>query len=438
MRTCWMIGSLLVLGLCFITVPAGAQTEAEEAELTPEQRREQVLERARLRKAELEKQREAAQAEAATAFNEAVKVYMLGDAPAFDEKVKGLRLQTMLLDPKARKHLMEMDKTMKQVRPTWWEHTTSPSNITFKAEIWGRPFTANYMPSDMLGIQAVIPEGRITSSGQTIITGLKVIVSWRPTFVNKRDKAEGELAKKHGLEIGHLGEAIVWHELGHNYITVFLPVAHVVELYQNHNILFHHLQEFYADMAAIYHGSTKARLTAMLFRLDILDHYDEREPHTRAAHAIGSVLLADMLANPDKWPSVRFPPAVPAEQTELNTLIYIYENLDADWTIDEDFNLRNYVNTYIQRNGANILRSAGRLDLPNGQKMAIMAAQDRTFQAGRDKWVAEKLAKLIKDGRADKLAEGETYDPPKREVSQERFVSDARNKRKPPRVDLPW
>jgi hypothetical protein len=228
-----------------------------------------------------------------------------------------------------------------------------------------------------------------------------VIVSWKPNLVDSPHPAEGSLAELHEIRKGDLGEVVVWHELGHNYITVFLPLRHAITLYNEHFMLFSHLQEFYADITALYHSSPKARLTTLFLRTDALQWYRESEPHTRGAHAIGSIILATVLENPKAWPSFRLPGKVPQENIELNTIRYLYDHIDTDYSLEEDRALRDMINDWIRRHGEEALRRKGEIILPNKLSMMIMAGDDRKAQSERDAWVADKLKEAIAAGLTD-------------------------------------
>ena len=292
------------------------------------------------------------------------------------------------------KEMSYLHKASKLHRPSWWSKCRSSSNISFPATIWGRKFTANYMPTHSVGYQAArLWRGRI-----------QIVVSWRPSMVDNPEEAGGALAKKHKLTKGHLQEAIVWHELGHNYITYFLPVKHGIALYRNHYMLFEKLQEFYADMTAIYHSSPRARLAAMFLRLSLFGDYDDTESHNRAAHAIGSLILSRILSEPAKWPSIHFPPKVPDKYVERTTIEYVYRHIDPKWTLEEDRALREFIHRFIMKKGQSVLRRRGALPLDNKLSFRLMVGEDRNLQKKRDEWIAEKLKGIMASGRADKPA----------------------------------
>ncbi|MEM6551865.1 MAG: hypothetical protein AAF750_07035 [Planctomycetota bacterium] len=310
---------------------------------------------------------------------------------------------------------------LRQKPPTWWKNTRSSTPVSFKAEIWDKRFTANYKPTDTTGVQALSIRQtgwKRTRNGYEPVLRLDIIVSWRPKHIDSDEPAEGLIAKSHGYTQGDLAEVIVWHELGHNYLSAHFSIDQTITLYTQHEELYVTLQEFFADMTAVAHAGHHARRAAMQMRLFELDQYDDDAPHNRGSHGVGAIFIHDVLNHPDKWPSVRLPPAVPKQQIELNTIIYAYENWAADWSFAEAVRLQKLMQDYVKRNGETTFRRKGEITLPNRLEMQLMVSDDRDHQKERDAWVAKRLQQLIAQGRTDKLAEGETYDPPRRKGSR--------------------
>jgi len=334
-----------------------------------------------------------AKAEAMAQYLKVMQCYKSGDLDAVPDEIRKITRMKPYLPRSAQADLAYIPRTLKTYRPRWWSNMRSSSNVTFKATLWGRPFTANYVPSDMFGgMQAV------DIRGGKLVT----VVSWRPNMIDNPKPAKGYLAERHKLANAAIGEAVAWHELGHNYISYFLPLKHVLILYENHSKLYFHLQEFYADMTSLYHSSPGGRLALMFIRLDGLHRYRESEEHDRAAHAIGSLILANVLTAPRKWPSFHFPPKVPDRDVELSAIRYLYEHIDTNWTLTEDKALRLIIKKFIAANGARVLRSKGMVALPSRIPVMLMVSDDRKHQVKRDAWVKKKLEDLIKSGRADK------------------------------------
>lgn len=334
-----------------------------------------------------------AQAAAQEAYAKIVADYLKGEWPAFNDEMKVSGKHSRFLTPAQRQDLVYMRTAAPEFRPPWWDNCKKTSNVSFTAKIWGREFAANYMPSELLGMQA--PVGILNGK-------LIVVVSWKPSLVDNPKAVDGYMAKRFNLTRGDLGEAMVWHELGHNYISLNLPLNAVIELYNDHSLLFAHLQEFYADMTALYHAGPKARLTTLLFRIDAIEEDSEDECHARSAMAIASLLLANILPDLSKWPSVHLPPAVPDKDVERQTALYVYDHLDPNWSLGEDKALREIVKKFIFDKGEQVLRGKGDVQLPNRLSYKLMASEDRDWQKKRDAWVAEQLKKAIDAGRADK------------------------------------
>lgn len=325
-----------------------------------------------------------------------------------------------------REDLSWVQKTYPDYRPKWWKSTKSPSNVSFQFQLWGKTLTANYVPSSELGLQAPVDVDPRTNK-------LRVIVTWRPHFIDSTLHATGKLAEINKILLADVGEVIVWHELGHNFITTGFPANQVMDAYQNHLMLFKCVQEFFADMSALSHTSPKARRTALMFRLEELENNDLAEAHTRGAYGIGSLLLATILMNPEKWPNCHLPPAVPEGDVERLTIMYLYEHFDKNWSIGEDRAIKELAINFVKKNGDAVFKKKGEIQLPNGLKFNMMAAQDNELKGPRDQWVAEKLKAAIAAGRADKKDNAE-YE----EVNVFRGGRFIKKRSSLMRIDVPW
>ena len=328
-------------------------------------------------------------------YVQATESFMAGEGENMTRLVAAAMRNGRTLSRDQRSLLIRMRREAMNFDPKWWPNVRSTSNVSFKAEMWRKRFAANYMPSEQLGMQAPIDIDPVTDR-------LKVIVTWRPNLVDNPKPLKGWLAQKHGITQANLAEVIVWHELGHNYITLHLPVAQALELYQNHGMLFSHVQEFYADLTALRHCEPKAARTTLMFRLTEMYGHRDNEPHTRAAHGLAALMLVEWMENPDKWPMVHFPPKVPEKNVELETIKYVYENFDVKWSVEEYMALHDFIDGWVGRHGDRVLRGKGQIRLPNDLEMKLMVSDDREFQPKRDQWVAKKLEELIESGRADK------------------------------------
>ena len=329
------------------------------------------------------------------------KAYMEADWATFDEENKLFTKHNRGLTKEQRADIAYVRGAATDHRPTWWTRCRSSENVSFKASIWNKPFTANYMPSEMLGITAPIG----VQNGK-----LMVIVSWRPNYVDDPKKYSNdnlmgvyiEDAEKHKFTMSQMAEAIVWHELGHNYVSISLPLKHVITLYERYGMLYSHLQEFFAELTALYHVSPPARVFLLKMRQGDFRRYDDAEPHTRGcSHGIGALLLSKVMQEKEKWPSFHMPGKVPEENVERNVILYMYDQLPDRLTFHEERQLREWLGKWARTKGDAVLRSKGKVQLENGQQYAIMANDDRTLQPKRDKWVKAQLEKLIASKQVD-------------------------------------
>lgn len=332
------------------------------------------------------------------AYKKLVAAYMNSDFNGFDELLRKASATQFKLTPDHRKDISYIRGVYKDVRPDWWSNTKSTRNVSFPMALWGKKGIANFEPGDALGESQPI---------KIVNNQLIAVVRWRPQYVDSDKAVKGLLGEKLGVSEGDFAETIIWHELGHTYVTAWIPPEMTFELYTKSRDLFFHLQEFYADMTAIRHASPKSRLLTMMFRLDEIDPpfeiaYRNKEAHTRAAHAIGSLLLNEFLINPNKWPNVHFPPEVPSGDAERKAITYVYEHFDKNWSLDEDQNLREFAQKYLAASGLRILQSHGAVPLREGQVFSLLYTDDTKQRTRRDAWVAEKLKKIIDSGRADK------------------------------------
>jgi hypothetical protein len=332
----------------------------------------------------------------ATAFHQKlVDQYMHNDWAELEASLKASAKHTRYLTATQRTDVTYIRKAYRQHRPSWWKSTKSSKNISFRATIWGKPFMANYMPSGMMGVQYPVDIDERTGK-------FRVIVSWQPHKIDSTKESDSSYERSHLLTEGDHAECTVWHELGHNYVTECLPASQIMAIYRKYHLLLESLQEFYADMTALYHCGPQGRKATLFIRQMELRWNDVDDSHTRAAHAIGSWLLAHVLMDKAKWPSFRLPTRAPTKDVERSTILYMYQHLHPDYTLQEDRALRELAGRLVRTQGASVLRKKGLISLPNGLAFQLLTADDTANQVKRDAWVKERLTKAIASGQVTK------------------------------------
>jgi hypothetical protein len=341
------------------------------------------------------KNEQAATAEAQSCYEQLLDTYLHFEAKAWDTVCKASLKFTGSFTAQQKADIAYMRKTALEYRPDWWKSTKSSSSVSFPAVIWGKTFTANYKPSEFIGGQQLVFD---STTGK-----LHVVVTWQPHMVDSTKVLEGDAAAAHQMTEGNEAEAIIWHELGHNYVTLGFDMNQLYDLYTKYEILYMSLQEFYADMTALYHCSPPGRKATFLIRVPSFHWNDVNDPHVRGALGVGSYLLATILSDPAKWPSFHLPTTVPETDPERKCILYMYEHLDPRYTLEEDRNLRELVGQLIKTRGATIFRSKGAIPLPNKLEYKITPSEDRDLQVKRDAWVAAALKKAIDSGAVVKV-----------------------------------
>ncbi len=331
-----------------------------------------------------------ARRDAARYHRAVVRAYMQADWSAVETLLDHAGRHAKYFNYRQQDDVKYIRGSLEEHRPAWWKHTRSRRPVTFPATIWGKTFKANYIPSRLLGMQAVVGIGR---DGK-----LAIIVTWRPGLVGSDKPIPGTYPEAHGLKEAHLAESICWHELGHNYISQGLPAGQVLTLFREHRMLFSVLQEFYADMTALHHCSPAGRKVGLMVRAKTIWQNNLRDPHVRAAHGVGAFLLARILCEPEKWPSFRLPPRLPDRDAERYAIVYMYTHLDPGYTLAEDRAIRRLVGQFLTRYGASVLRKRGTLPLASGKTFKFIPSEDRKHQPLRDAWVRRRLASIEPGG----------------------------------------
>lgn len=327
-----------------------------------------------------------ADAQAKQAYEAVVEAYMNSKWGDLKTQLRSSGRFAARMTASQRADLAYIRKVAVEYRPPWWKSCRSTAKRTIRARIWGKNIVANYVPAD-----------KPSMSGQVVGLRMVITVSWNPSFVGSTVAEKGRLAEHHGITKGDLGEVIVWRQLGYSYLSESLPIRRVMALYNGNRHLYQHLQALFANLTSMYHSSPKARRTAMLIHGSTLHAPGKSaEAYVRSCRAISSLLLAVVLAEPKKWPSIKLPYTLDGDGVERQVSTYVYNHVEPTWTLAEDRAFRNELRSFFRTNAARSLRNRGKLVLPNRTVFMLMEPDDRPFQAKRDEWVKKQVEKAAK------------------------------------------
>jgi len=329
---------------------------------------------------------EQAKASATEAYDEVVHAYLNSQWTELKEAQRAVSRFTTYLTAGQRADLLYIRKVAPEFRPPWWRTCKSTVSRRIRAKVWGRNLVAKYTPADKPDMS-----GKINAMGR-----METTVFWNPSLVDSTASEKGRTAARHGLTTGNIGEFVVWRQLGLSYITSSLPVKTVMGLYNDNKHLYQHLQWFYGNVTSLYHCSPKARRAAMLVHATTLQDASAAEAYLRSCRAVSSLFTAIVLAEPSQWPSVQLPHSIPDQAAEATTGLALYRSLQPTWTLAEDRAFREALRKFFRANGERVLKSRGRLVLPNRMGFMLMEPDDRKFQANRDQWVKQQLEKASK------------------------------------------
>jgi hypothetical protein len=322
--------------------------------------------------------------DAKEAFDAVAAAYMTNNWDGLQEAQKALQRYVGQLTQQQRGDLAYIRATAGDFRPSWWKACAGTSPAKIRTSIWGRTILCNYTPSDKLSVM-VDP------------TKMTVTASWNPSYVDSTVAEDGKLAEEHHLTRGDIGEVVVWRDLGSGYIMTLLPAEAILTMAKDNQLLFLHLQSFYAELTTLYHCSPKARRTAMLLHgTAIREPANNGEGYIRACRAISSMFLTMVLEDPKKWPSIHLPDRVPDEAIEKTVGTLAYLGVSPNWTVEEDRLFREAIKDLLHANGDRAIKQRGKVLLPNKLPFMLMEPDDRPFQDKRDAWVKEKMQKAAK------------------------------------------
>jgi hypothetical protein len=151
-------------------------------------------------------------------------------------------------------------------------------------------------------------------------------------------------------------------------------------------------QDFRSNLTALYYGSPKSRRWSLL--VDLLT-WSEKEyadlPVAGSRKAIGAMFLAEVLANPAKYPSLPLPKsldAVGAEETLARHYRHVIDR--QSWTLAEDRSLREAIKKLAAANDANVYQTE-RVTLANKLAISVDPATDGPLREKRDMWLKERF-----------------------------------------------
>jgi hypothetical protein len=121
-------------------------------------------------------------------------------------------------------------------------------------------------------------------------------------------------------------------------------------------------------------------------------------PTVGSRKAAGALFLAEILANPAKYPSIRLPSALSEDGSEEKLAEHVRNKIEKhSWTIAEDKALREAIKSFAAANENGVLQSQKAV-LPNKLAVSLDPEADKPLRSKRDAWLKLQFDKAFAGG----------------------------------------
>jgi hypothetical protein len=327
-----------------------------------------------------------AREQAAQRYERIAQAFLNSKWTELAEALKMPTSQLRYLTAQQRADIHYIRKAASDCRPRWWKAAKGTKKAKFRVTLLGRTMLVTYSPAEKSSVNVQ------TLSGQQTIG-----VSWNPSPIDSEEPAVKSMAA-HGCTAGDLADLTVWRTLADAQLMASMPVQTLSAVYNRDKDGFNRYRLFRTNVASLYHCSPKARHPALIGCLAAFMKKYGSGAMAGSSRAVGAMLIAHVLADPSKWPSLPPPQEAPADSAEEAVAVHLKMLVGKAWTVAEDKALREAVLAFSRKNNKYVLQY-GRVVLPNGLVFMLEAAKDEPFQAKRNAWVTRQLAKAAKAGK---------------------------------------
>ena len=281
-----------------------------------------------------------------------------------------------LTDAKEKANVTYIRQAMAECRPAWWKTCKAGQHATFQAMVWGRPTDIIYEP----GAKPTM---------QMHLTNLKTTA----TIVWPAAEMDDPAIAEHGFSKGDLCDLNIWASMGTADAYSVVSVRAQAGMDEAGRLLVGLFAAFRGNLTGAYYGTPRARRWDMW--LDLAAHGDQsgKAKDVMVRRAVASAFMAEVLAHPERYPSIHLPAALAADSAEEKLAAELKPAMEKhDWTLPEDRALRDAFKAMGMTNVKDVWRT-GVVQLGNGQTVALDADKDADLQVKRNAWVSGAFEK---------------------------------------------
>ncbi len=263
-----------------------------------------------------------------------------------------------------------------QCQTAWWNQCKKGKKVEIRPVVWGHTLKLWFDPA---GKDAV----EMKSVG-----AVKVLsVTWPVADMDNPEHAE------HGYSKGDLCNLGAWNTIGIAMVWSQISAQALANRSGDDKLRLDRYQEFRGHLAGLYYGTPKARRWGFfLYLLSWMDKYSQM-PTVGSRKAAGAMFLAEIMANPTKYPSIPLPGALPADGAEEKLAQHVRSKIEKHgWTIAEDKALREAIKSFAAANEAGVLQTQ-KATLPNKLTVSLDLEADKPLRLKRDAWLKSQFDK---------------------------------------------
>ena len=311
--------------------------------------------------------------EPADAYARICQEYLDGKWDAVDTDLRTVK-KPVGLSSAQQADLTYIRQTLAECRPAWWAQTKAGQKCAIRPVVWGTPLGLTYDPAGQGGVQ-------VQFSGNTSV----LTVSWPAKEMDNPNQAE------HGFTKGELNNLGVWATLGMAKVWSQTPAQALVGMSEADKTRLLRCQDFRGNVTGLYYGIPRARRWGeFLYLLSWLEKY-AKMPTVYSRKAAGAMFLAEVVANPAKYPSLPLPKTLEGENAEEKLAEYYRKMIEKKgWTVAEDRALRDVLKKFAAANDLSVYQTES-VTLPNKLVVALDPAADVSLRPKRDAWLKARF-----------------------------------------------
>jgi hypothetical protein len=191
----------------------------------------------------------------------------------------------------------------------------------------------------------------------------------------------------------------VWSTLGTAQIWKGMSLHAYAKLPDAEKLPISRYMSFRSQLATLYHTTPPGRRYGLHIYFAAFYHNKwGKGPMSGTRRANCAMLLAELLADPSKYPSLKLPRSLPAKHAEMALGQHFKHAIKrgAVWTIAEDRAFREALKAFAAANGKAVEKTQ-QVRLPNKLVVHLDPETDNErFRAKRDAWVKERFDKAKK------------------------------------------